>query len=134
MRNCIHSIPCCEKRARTGMRAPQPAKPQRPPASTLKIMPNPPRPDKIHQLETQLIFTQKNLAPIFPPTPSDSLNASPTKSAPNHAHGANKEKEETQHRDATRHEIRASEDPRAILSPTSAQIRHDQANYSISIF
>ena len=36
MRNCISRIPYCEMRARTRMRAPQPAKPQRPPDSTLK--------------------------------------------------------------------------------------------------
>ena len=55
----------------------------------------------IHQLYDLLILIQKGLAPIFPPPPSDSLNASPTKSASHHVIKAKKENEEVQQRDAS---------------------------------
>ena len=87
--------------ARPGMRAPQRAKPQRPQDSTSKIIQNPPRPFTIHQLYDLLILIQKGLAHIFCAPSSDSLNASPTKSASHHANKAKKENEEEQHRDAT---------------------------------
>ena len=63
----------------------------------------------------------------FSPHPSDSLNASPTKSASHHK--VKHRETEKKHNTATPqgNEIRASEDPRAFLSPTSAQIRYDQA-------